>query len=206
LIYQAGYLSPDSVAIELGTGVSGIVALTLGPRIKKYIATDQDYVIRLLKQNILENLSTHSQNVRKKQDSKRKVSRATMEQHATNIETLELDWELSSVSSLPALLGQVDPDKENQGVDLIIACDCIYNEALIEPFNSTCAQICRLRSSQHVKPTVCLIAQQLRSPDVFESWLRSFHRSFQVWKVPDNALNKGLRENSGFIVHIGLAR
>jgi hypothetical protein len=207
-LYQAGYLSPESTAIELGAGVSGIVALTLGPKIRKYIATDQDYVLRLMNQNISANWPTPSKICNKKRNSKKKVSPVDTEQHAIGIETLELDWELDSVSSLPALLGHHDNNNNNkdQGVDLVIACDCIYNEALLEPLNSTCAHICRLRSSEHSRPTLCLIAQQLRSPDVFESWLKSFHRLFRVWKVPDHILNKELREDSGFIVHIGQVR
>jgi len=90
-------------------------------------------------------------------------------------------------------------------VDLVIACDCIYNEALIEPLNSTCAALCKLRAKED-GPTLCLIAQQLRSPDVFEAWLRSFHQKFWVWRVPDALLSEGLREGSGFVVHVGVVR
>jgi len=182
------------------------VALTLGPKIKKYIATDQDYVLRLLKQNIIDNQPNPSKSSSKKLSSKKKASQTATEQRASNIEAFELDWEHDSVSSLPALLGQNDLNNDDQGVDVVIACDCIYNEALIEPLNNTCAQICRLRSLQQHKPTLCLVAQQLRAPDVFESWLKSFHRLFHVWQVPDKMLTAELRENSGFIVHVGLVR
>lgn len=105
-----------------------------------------------------------------------------------------LDWETDDVSNL-------------QAVDLVIACDCIYNEALIEPLNATCAALCRLRQSSSEKtPTLCLIAQQLRSPDVFEAWLKSFCALFRVWRVPDEMLLEGLREGSGFVVHVGIVR
>jgi hypothetical protein len=92
-----------------------------------------------------------------------------------------------------------------QPVDLIIASDCIYNESLIEPLNSTCASICHLRQDA-TKPTICLIAQQLRSPEVFEAWLKSFQEKFHVWQIPDALLNEGLREGSGFVVHVGVVR
>ncbi|KAF2877493.1 hypothetical protein BDV95DRAFT_601880 [Massariosphaeria phaeospora] len=206
---RAGYLTPDATAIELGAGVSGIVALTLGPRIRKYIATDQDYVIRLLKQNIAENLpGTSSKTGTKKSKNKQKRPLATSKTSTSNIETLELDWELDSIASLPSLLGQdrADSANDSDGVDLVIACDCIYNDALIEPLNTTCAQICRLRSDENRQPTLCLIAQQLRSPEVFEEWLKSFHRMFHVWRVPDELLTEPLRENSGFVVHVGVLR
>lgn len=184
------------------------MALSLGPRIKRYIATDQDYAIRLLKQNIADNLPTVSSTIATKTKQKPRKKACDNANSAPpsfgNIETLELDWEEDSVASLPSLLNLED---DCQGLDVVIACDCIYNEALIEPLNTTCAQICRLRSpSQAQTPTLCLVAQQLRSPDVFESWLKSFHRLFHVWKVPDELLTEGLRENSGFIVHLGIVR
>ncbi|KAJ4360410.1 Ribosomal protein lysine methyltransferase [Didymosphaeria variabile] len=195
-----GFLGSDNVAIELGAGVSGLVALTLGPKIKKYIATDQDYVIRLLKRNIAENLPTINT---RKPKPKKKTSHSISES-VCGIETLELDWELNSVSSLPSQLGL---SGEGAGFDLVIACDCIYNESLIEPLNSTCAQICKLRSLDGKdRPTLCLVAQQLRSHEVFEAWLKSFNSLFKVWQVPDALLTAPLRVNSGFIVHIGVVR
>jgi hypothetical protein len=201
---DAGYISASSVALELGTGVSGVVALTLAPKINKYIATDQDYVIRLLKRNISENTPSSSTPAPKKTNARNRRSQTAREQPQGSVETLELDWELDSVSSLPSVLGH---DRDRSGVDLIIACDCIYNDALIEPLNNTCAQICRLRTQdQGEKPTVCVVAQQLRSPDIFEGWLKSFHRSFHVWRVPDQHLTGPLRENTGFIVHVGILR
>lgn len=173
--------------------------MTLGPKIQRYIATDQDYVLRLLKQNISENLPVA--NAKKPKAKKKSFHSAT---DVGSIETLELDWELNAVESLPTQLGLTP---ESPGFDLVVACDCIYNESLIEPLNSTCAKICKLRSDEgQSKPTICLVAQQLRSYEVFEAWLKSFNKLFKVWQVPDALLTAPLRENSGFIVHIGVAR
>lgn len=189
-------LCPDSTVLELGAGVSGIVALSLGPRVGRYIATDQAYVLKLLRQNIAENLDTVFSQPRKGRNSKSGGKGSGNADNATGVEdritTMELDWETDSVSHLPP-------------VDLIVSCDCVYNEALIEPLNSTCAAICRLQEDDK-KPTLCLIAQQLRSPDVFETWLKSFHDKFWVWQVPDSMLGEGLREGSGFIVYMGVVR
>ncbi|ORY09489.1 hypothetical protein BCR34DRAFT_369013 [Clohesyomyces aquaticus] len=209
-VFQAGYLTADSLALELGAGVAGIVALTLAPKIKRYIATDQDYVLRLLRQNIIENTVTPSTDRRKTQ-SKQKRSHAPHQQPSSNIETLELDWESHLKYTLRSILGQGQgapgADHDANCIDLLLACDCIYNEALIEPLNEACVQICQLRrGDSNKKPTLCLIAQQLRSYEVFESWLTSFHRSFHVWRVPDSLLTEPLRENTGFVVHVGLLR
>ncbi|KAH7072370.1 putative methyltransferase-domain-containing protein [Paraphoma chrysanthemicola] len=182
-------LTPSSTILELGAGVSGIVALALGPKVAHYTATDQDYVLKLLRQNIAENIDTVFPK-QKKHGSKAKNKPSPAQDG--RISCMELDWETDAVSNL-------------QPVDLVIACDCIYNESLVEPLNSTCAAICRLQQDAD-KPTICLIAQQLRSPDVFEAWLKSFHEMFVVWQVPDKLLDEGLREGSGFVVHVGVVR
>ena len=48
-------LSPSSLALELGCGISGLVALLLAPRIARYVLTDQPYVAKLVEQNVAEN-------------------------------------------------------------------------------------------------------------------------------------------------------
>jgi hypothetical protein len=192
ILATSSLLTPSSTILELGAGVSGIVALALGPTVSKYTATDQSYVLKLLRQNIADNLATVFPKPKKTGRGK------SVEIGKGRIETVELDWETSDVSQL-------------QDVDIVVACDCIYNEALIEPLNGTCAAICRLRQKRDQengsrRPTLCLIAQQLRSPDVFEAWLKSFHDKFEVWKVPDEMLDHELREGSGFVVHVGIVR
>jgi hypothetical protein len=186
-LFASSLLSPDSSVLELGAGVSGIVALSLGPKVSRYTATDQSYVLKILRQNIVENLDVVLPQKKSAKKSSKKQAPAD-----DRITATELDWEITGTSHLAP-------------VDLVIACDCIYNEALIEPLNSTCAAICRLREDKE-KPTLCLIAQQLRSPDVFETWLKSFHKLFEGWQVPDKLLNEELREGSGFVVHIGVVR
>ena len=91
-------------------------------------------------------------------------------------------------------------------VDLVIACDCIYNDALIQPFVDTCADVCRQFQPDTTKPTICVVAQQLRSPDVFEAWLKEFVKVFRAWRIPEEHLDAGLKEGSGFVVHMGVLR
>ena len=159
------------------------MALALGPKVSSYTATDQPYVLKLLRQNISSNLDT----VLPKRKAKHKSKPSP-----ASITATELDWQTSLTTHLPS-------------PSLIIACDCIYNESLIEPLNSTCAALCRLNSDEE-KPTLCVVAQQLRSPEVFEAWLKSFCDKFVVWQVPDGMVDEGLREGSGFVVHVGVVR
>ena len=140
--------------------------------------------MKLLRQNILDNFDAVFPGLKKGGKGKK----ANVNQGS--IKAQVLDWEEDDVSHLSP-------------VDVVIACDCIYNEALIEPLNSTCAAICQLNTDKE-SPTLCVIAQQLRSPDVFEAWIKSFHRKFRAWQVPDRLLDEDLREGSGFVVHIGI--
>ncbi|KAI0395880.1 hypothetical protein F5Y17DRAFT_456554 [Xylariaceae sp. FL0594] len=56
------------------------------------------------------------------------------------------------------------------------------------------------------KPTICIVAQQLRDPEIFEGWIQEFAARFRIWRVPETVLSKELRENSGFVVHVGILK
>ena len=194
ILAQHSIVAAESSVLELGSGIAGIVPLTLAPLVQQYIATDQVYALKLLKENIDSNTGTTKQNGAKNKKPLKKASPAT----SSTIQVLSLDWETDDVDSF------LKSSNAAEGVDLVIACDCIYNYALIKPFVQTCVDICRARTSG--RPTVCVIAQQLRQPDVFEEWLEEFHKHFRAWRLPDEVLTGPLRENSGFMVHIGILR
>ena len=184
-----GILTPDSIVLELGAGISGIIPCIVSNKVQKVVSTDQAYTLKALQNNI-------SANLRPTRPKQRTPS---------NIEVRPLDWETDDVRSFLRSAGL------EAGVDVIVACDCIYNYALIPPFVQTCADLCRARSEAHVAedcttPTLCIVIQQLRQSDVFEQWLTAFHQAFRVWRVPSNLLSKGLQENSGFAVHVGAVR
>lgn len=179
--------------LELGSGIAGIVPLTLAPLVRQYIATDQAYALKLLKENIDENTtSTHTGSKNKKFSKKASVV------PSSNVQIEPLDWETDDVDSF------LKSNNVPEGVDMVIACDCIYNYALIKPFVQTCVDICRSRSGE--RPTVCVVAQQLRQPDVFEEWLEEFKTHFRTWRLPDDVLTDDLREGSGFMIHMGILR
>jgi hypothetical protein len=191
-------LNKASHVLELGCGVSGLIGLVLAPKVQAYIATDQEYVLKYLRRNISEN-STEIDSSTKSRKSGAKV--ATKNQPTNNIVVKALDWESDSLSRLYSDLGL---KSNGDYISLLISCDCIYNDALIRPFVDTCKDVCRMAPSS--TPTVCVVAQQLRSSDVFESWLKAFHSYFRVWRLSDEYLSPELAENSGFVVHIGVIR
>ncbi|APA05502.1 hypothetical protein sscle_01g002720 [Sclerotinia sclerotiorum 1980 UF-70] len=215
-LIQHEVITPESVVLELGCGISGLIALTLSPLIQTYILTDQPYILKLLSQNLTSNSSpqsntTNSKSKTRKSKNSPSASASTSQPPSTNkIIPLTLDWETDIVSS------SLTCSETTTSFDTIIACDCIYNDALIPPFVQTCVDLCRLRPSPSSSssergnppnPTLCIIAQQLRSPDVFESWLKEFSKHFRVWRVQEGGIQEcGLGEDSGFVVHIGILR
>lgn len=207
VFFKNGLLGPNSTILELGCGVSGILALAMSKHVARFIATDQEYVFKTLKSNLNENavrLKSGTDLTHRRTKSKRNSNMDPAS--PSNIEILALDWETSSISLLPSLLGSASP-LTSQEIDVVVACDCIYNEALIDPFVQTCVDICRLPKDSPVKiPTICIIAQQLRSHTVFETWLMAFHKEFRVWRVPGHLLDAALSDGSGFAVHVAILR
>ncbi len=192
--------------LELGCGSSGIIGLALGPLVQHYILTDQEYVMRLLGQNLVDNMPSVAVSANKGRNSKSRSQKGSVtRKRSCNIIAWPLDWETDEASSITAIF----PEGKN-GFDAIIACDCIYNDALIVPLVQTCTDACQVRRTHtedpDLEPSVCIIAQQLRSPEVFQKWLEVFHKVFRVWRVSDKHLTKELASNSGFVIHIGILR
>lgn len=130
--------------------------------------------------------------------SKKHSSTATTRQKSGNIHFEMLDWETSRVaSSLPL-----------KSYDAIIACDCIYNTALVTPLIQTMVDICRLREADPEKsePTLVIVGQQRRSSEVFEDWLVEFSKAFRIWRVGDTDLETGLKSGSGYLIHVGVLK
>jgi hypothetical protein len=195
ILFKHGILSSSSIVLELGSGIAGIVGLMLAPLIKRFVFTDQEYVLKLLRQNIEDNtvLPSRQKTTQKKIKGAKEVPSRT--------EVLALDWEVSVLDQLPQVLESVT------GVDVVLAVDCVFNESLVEPIVKTCEGIVALREEwTDIAPTVCIFAQQLRQPDVFELWLRTMMRHFTVWRVPEDMLSRDLAERSGFVVHVAVLR
>jgi hypothetical protein len=207
LLFKHGILDTTSTVLELGCGISGMIGMTLGPLVDSYILTDQEYVMRFLNQNLAENQPDGSSSASKSRKSTSKSKRGNAPTNSvnavSNIIAKPLDWETDEITH--TLTG----NGTKVSFDAVIACDCIYNDALIKPLVDTCRDTCKLRLSDgtgKVTPTICIVAQQLRSAEVFESWLKVFYRSFRVWRVPDEELTDGLKSNSGFVIHVGVFR
>lgn len=191
-LFTQRMLDKESHVLELGAGISGLVPLMLVPRVKEVVATDQQYALNILRENVQANTATNTKPRHSKTDS-------------ANIAVLSLDWEANDFASTLRSHGQ------REAFDAVVACDCVFNYALIEPFVQACAEACRFGRDDEdrcttAKPAICLVAQQLRQPDVFQQWLEAFLQAFRVWRIPDNGLTDRLKEGGGFAVHIGMLR
>ncbi|KKZ63805.1 hypothetical protein EMCG_01909 [[Emmonsia] crescens] len=266
ILWTSSILNQNSTVVELGCGISGLIALTLAPSVGHYIATDQEYIHKLLKENLEANATATINAITPRRNDHHRARRGSRKQPSTqssstkhspspsrsrqdtsagNITFTALDWELDSPSTLKQVImpsssssekaktkaNQTENEEkgEDPGFDLLLACDCIYNDNLIDPLVQTCADICRLRPgftpldagpsspppqttplsapstiSAKRQPTVCIIAQQLRAPDVFESWLQAALVEFRVWRVCDEVVGKGVGEGMGMGMGMGL--
>lgn len=199
--------SPCSI-IELGCGISPLNALSLSQKVSRYILTDQPYVQKLVLQNLAENKTTAKGGSKSNKKAGNKSPSPSSSSHntAADIHFQVLDWETSQVT--PSLTNS----SSATSFDAIIACDCVFNYALIQPFVQTCADICTLRQSdnplegEQFPPCLCIVAQQLRNDDVFNSWLVAFKERFRVWRIPGEMMPAALRPEAGFVVHIGILK
>ncbi|RKF55426.1 Diaminohydroxyphosphoribosylamino-pyrimidine deaminase [Erysiphe neolycopersici] len=207
ILFKNDILNAKSSVLELGCGISGITALALRSLVGSYLLTDQTYVMKLLNQNLEENRNARAAKLpikkgkrRNTDGCKKNIGDTRSLNHVSNISAIPLDWETDDVTH------QLGEASQNKGFDVVIAIDCIYNDTLIQPLVNTCADACKIRCQANGMPTVCILAQQLRSSEVFEKWLKSFCRKFTVWRVPDHELIEGMRIGSGFVVHLGILR
>lgn len=191
VLFRLGILRPDACVLELGAGVAAVVPLMLSPKIARYLATDQSYSLKLLEENIAANTKSSLKHTSKAKSHAGKSK-------APSIEVLSLDWETHDVQSLLKDVGL------ESGVDLVLASDCVYNYALIKPFVQTCVDACRLRENSE-RPSICLVAQQLRQPDVFEEWLTLFMECFDTWRLLEKS-DTPFGSGSPYVLHVGILK
>ena len=128
ILFRSSIFDQTSTVLELGSGTSGIVAIALAHRIGRYIATDQEYVFKLLKANIEENNPKQKESGSRivKHHGKPRVHNGSVFARS-NIDVLALNWESSLISSLLMDTNSADVSKV---ISAVVSCDCVYNESL----------------------------------------------------------------------------
>lgn len=200
---------PRPVVLELGCGINPLLAMTMKNKVARYIATDQTYTLRLFEDNLDANgTSIAAHTLLTKRSTKNGTKSRRCQQ---NIEVYPLDWELDDpVRERPwcGPRGSVAGDVPHHGgVDVIVACDCVHNESMLEPFIETCKAICMLRTSDdRQSSTKCLIIQQVRSYKVLETWLCMMMRDFKLFRLHRRLQHSPLSLESGFVVLIAMLK
>lgn len=207
--------------VELGCGIAGVLGMVLARKVGKYVLTDQEYVRKVLGENLAENLGGMSVSGKRGggQGRQGKGGRAMEEGWLDGrLRFVPLDWETDRVQSLVEACrvtgGKREAEKtvsQDESFDLVIASDCIYNEALVGPFVSTLRDLCALRRGEaggsfRTRPTLCIVAQQLRSPEVMTTWVDAMLQAdFCLGRArEDEMAGWGLGEGSGFVVHFAM--
>ncbi|RDW33542.1 hypothetical protein B0I72DRAFT_136121 [Yarrowia lipolytica] len=169
-----------SSVLELGCGATGLLACVFAPLVKTYVATDQAHLLKLTKKNIETNLSHYQSQTIPSQSNKAKY----------RLECMELDWE-DAEESWNKIKDNVF---EGHYPDLVIACDTIYNEYLIDPFVETL----KLVSGPE---TVIMVAQQLRLSDIFETFITALiEAGLRVFAVPEQLMGEDFAQ--GYSLHL----
>ncbi|KAK6376997.1 Ribosomal protein lysine methyltransferase [Lithohypha guttulata] len=187
-------LHAQATVIELGCGITGLIGLALSRLVATYILTDQKSVLKLLQENIRTNLSSLN---RDKNASRSSQKHKASSRNNPDVRAIELNWETDGIDVLNDAL-PVD-----QSIDLVVVCDCVFNDFLLEPLVTMCTKLC---SRHRETPTILLIAQQLRSDEVFSAFLTILSRSFRVWRFSDNYLPDSLQEGTGFATHVAVLK
>ncbi|CAG8471257.1 7437_t:CDS:2 [Dentiscutata heterogama] len=179
-------LSIDKTNIlELGSGC-GLTGISLANTLVKLIAlTDQATMLPHLWKNVKRNLNS--------------------DLISSKVLVAELVWG-----------EEIDKDILSQHWDYIIASDCIYNEFIVGAFVETLAKLCnndkfvkRIHGEsvqdderiKEVKPTIVIIAVQLRSDIVHLEFLKEMkRRNFIMWRLPNSMLGSDFEK--GFVIYI----
>ncbi|KAI5290434.1 hypothetical protein KEM54_001553 [Ascosphaera aggregata] len=226
-LWNERILDSRSTVAELGCGISGLIPLTLAPMVQNCIITDQEYVHKLLKDNLKRNYvgirkapksyGNHQHEAKSSRMSMKQRRQDFLAERTGNITFTPLDWEFDHPANLRQVLITDDFDDgkgQDSGFDLLIACDTIYSEALVPSFVRTCVELCRLRPSYgdgsitpalaktKDKPTLCIVAQRLRSLDVFDVWCRETMKWFHVWRLNNEETDGVLGIGTGSMVHL----
>lgn len=189
VLWSNGILHSQAIVIELGCGISGLLGYALAGHVARCVLTDQKSILKLLEANVTSNISNISTTPHKTTSKRRKGNPGKTPQ----IYVQELNWESNDENPLADML------HHDQTVDLIVLCDCVYNDFLIGPLTRTCEALCERYGNED---TVLLIAQQLRSDEVLSEFLHALSKKFRVWRLDEPYTHPDLRGNSGFAVHL----
>lgn len=171
--------------LELGTGVGATLVSVFGPKVGHYVATDQKHILKLLKENFVQNVVSQRY-VSNTLETGREEKPRPGEGKWSTIDFVEFDWEHLA-------LGKHNFRQTSAKVpDLIIASDTIYNGYLI-PFFVNAFKL------MMGPDTGVLLVMQLRDESITEQFLEEvLKEGLALYTIPDELLSPELVQ--GFVV------
>lgn len=156
-------LLKSSRILELGCG-TGLLAVLLSRICGQYTASDRLENLKLVQRNIeLNGLTIGNGNVN------------TLGSLQNSVELEEIDWVQVSEDGKKRN-SRPEPERNPEEYDLVLAVDCIYNEALVPPLVDTFARYCPIGGR-----TMVWVVVELRSADVVsQSHFTQINISIQV--------------------------
>ncbi|KAK6201033.1 putative cytosine deaminase FCY1 [Scheffersomyces amazonensis] len=186
--YSIFHNNSNLVVVELGTGVSGICASVLGSRVGRYIATDQKHILKLLQQNISDNISLPSNSIKNKQKQKQKQKQKVI---SHQVDVIEYDWEYPEQGIYN--YQELFQDASAPLPDVIIACDTIYNDYLVPYF-------VKALKSLMSSTTFAIVSLQMRDPTTLENFVNEvITANLKIYSIPTHLLSK--HQQKGFVVY-----
>lgn len=195
-LFHNVFSSTDTVVVELGAGVAGILASVVGPRVGKYVVTDQMHLLKLLRINIDNNLvpaGASGSTPKGRRKGRSQTPPTPQSPSSVGMVTVEeFDWEK------PETLGYFDAHIRDVGPrGVIVACDTVYNDFLIPHFCAAVDLVLRTMGPG----SRLIMAQQLRSEEVLQSCLEHLiSLGLALCSVDSDHLSPALRD--GFAVHV----
>ncbi|KAG8832582.1 hypothetical protein FRC17_001093 [Serendipita sp. 399] len=194
-------LLKNSHVLELGAG-TGLLGLILGPLVAQWTCTDLPEMIPLIRKNLALN-----------QESTFRQKGASS--NSGKLNATPLDWNTVHECT-PAARRRLFPlsdfgptgsdlagvgDKEERiddGIDLIVAVDCVYNPSLIPPLLTT---IDHFSSSNK---TITLVVMELRDDEVVRQLLTQWSAmsTWEIWRVGNDVHPALLDER--FVIWAGM--
>ncbi|CEP61413.1 S-adenosylmethionine-dependent methyltransferase LALA0_S03e02300g [Lachancea lanzarotensis] len=160
--------------VELGCGVAGILGITLGNYVDKYVYTDQKALLDRLKHNVAANVD--EMRMRGMESSTLGFDLPRKTPLRTQMDVLSLDWE--KFDPRPAKLHPL-LKPQRTAIVTILSLDVVYNEYLIEPYLRTVQGLLRAyKELGHV--SYALVGIQLRDQEIIQSFLECAIVEFEL--------------------------
>lgn len=197
----------DVGILELGTGISPLLASVLCNHVSGYVCTDQRGILNKLKQNLRENVSqiTRRRCVSASLDIENEPEGAILEEleepsrarrkPTVRLEVQELDWEKFSADVPHPYLDQLATECETV---YILAMDVIYNEYLIGPFLRTLSALRDLFGKKQTRVR-CLVGVHLRSQDIATRFLE---QAVVEYELPVHSIRGAAIDQSRYALYL----